>query len=78
MKKDRFTRHQRRHGHFVLQSENGYITFAKDGVNFGLQPEIKKANVFDFEKANILYQAINQVSTDIKLLVKIKGKLTAI
>jgi hypothetical protein len=78
MKKDRFTRRQRRHGMFVLQSGSQFITFAKDGNNFGLQPDLRRANAFDFEKASILYQTINQVVTDIKLLTKINGKLSAV
>jgi len=80
MKKDRFTREQRRHGKFVLQSGEGFIAFAKDGVSYGLR-EFKFANVFDYKKADLLKRVIEKPDLDImvKLLVKdINGKVKAV
>ena len=77
MKKDRFTRKQRRHAYFVLECEGKYLTFAQDGVSFGFH-NLETANAFDYEKALILHQAIKTKPTTIKILTKINGKLTAL
>ena len=79
MKKDRFTRLQRRHGKFVLQSGTSYIAFAKDGVSYGLR-EFEHANVFDFKKAELLKRTIEKpdLEIDIKLLVNSNGKPKAV
>jgi len=79
MKKDRFTREQRRHGKFVLQSGEMYIAFAKDGVSYGLR-EFKHANVFDYKKAELLKKVIEkpELEIDIKLLVNSNGKPKAV
>jgi len=79
MKKDRFTRLQRRKGKFVLQSTEGFIAFAKDGVSYGLR-EFEHANVFDFDKAMLLKQVIEKpdLYLDVKLLVRSNGKVKAV
>lgn len=77
MKRDRFTRKQRRHAHFVLECEGKYLTFLKDGTSFGFH-NLETANAFDYEKALILHQAIKTKPTTIKILTRINGKLTAL
>lgn len=76
MKRDRFTRKQRRHSYFVLENEGKYLTFAKDGYSFGFHI-LETANVFNYEKALLIKQSIPMV-TDIKLVVKMNGKWTAL
>jgi hypothetical protein len=77
MKKDRFTRKQRRHAHFVLECEGKYLTFKEDGICFGFH-KLETANAFAYEKALILHQAIKTKPTTIKILTKINGKLKAL
>jgi len=77
VKKDRFTRHQRRHAHFVLESEGKYLRFDKDGEHFGFI-DLEESNVFNYKDALQLNQAIKTIVTDIKLLIKSNGKLKAV
>ena len=73
----RYTRHQRRHAHFVLESADGYLVFAPDGVNDGFT-ELSKAHAFDYAKANILKQAVKKFELHVKMVTRLNGKLTAL
>ena len=77
MKKDRFTREQRRHAHFVLESEGKYLRFDEDGQHFGFI-DLKDANAFTYKDALQLNQVIKTIVTDIKILIKSNGKLKAV
>lgn len=78
MQQFNYSRFQRRHNHFVLEREGQFLCFAKDKVRFGFR-ELEHANVFNHKKAWLIQQAIkDHYPVNIKMLVKIKGEITAL
>jgi len=80
VKKDRFTREQRRHAKFVIENDNCFLFFESNGIGIGFRDDLENAKCFKYKEALQMVKMLNEVnySGDIKLLIKSNGKLKAV